>query len=294
MKIVKLLLMIIIVSSVIGCGSGGGGGGGNDPAITGEPVWNKGLGVVTDSATALFSTAVASSSASSGWTKEISLKELLVAQSIVQAANPVHINSGFKAMSLTSEDWGSAVKYIFLDWNPLSGATNYKIYFLGKDGTMNIEVWNSLDPHPNDPVYTTKAYLDLSDELRKNSEDLVPDAGEYQFKVIAYNKSYSKEYPVITVSIGLLLDKYLKEANIIRTGNQLSWPPIDGATGGYKAAIYSDAALTISPWQTDNAVSPADFGVLPAGDYYGVVFAYANKNGKPAEVTYAIKGITIP
>ncbi len=293
MKIIKLSLMIIIVLSIIGCGSGDGGrNDGEDTLITGDPVWNKGIGVITESTTAIFSAYAASSNASCV-SKEISIKEWLAGESFVYNAMTAYTKTSFTTSALSTTDWKDAVKYIFLDWNSLNGASYYQVYFLGKDGSQNVKVWDSRDPHPNDRVYTTKAFLDLSDELKKDSVDLVPEAGEYQFKVIAYNKSYSKEYPAITVSIGRLLDKYLKEDEINISGNQLSWPEIGGASDGYKATVYSDAALTTCSRHWDNAVSPVDLSILPAGDYYGVVFAYADKNGKVAEVTYAIRGFTL-
>ena len=74
MKIAKLLLMIIIVSSVIGCGGGGGnngGGGGDDSGITGDPVWNAGIGFVGGSITKI---GAASSSACKSSLQEIGLK----------------------------------------------------------------------------------------------------------------------------------------------------------------------------------------------------------------------------
>lgn len=184
--------MAMVVVSAVGCGSGGGGG---DAPITGEPQWNKGLGVIAASTMKSFS--ASSKMATAG----LNIKEVLNRESFASfspSAAPSFKSSAFKASAVWDDD---SVKFIYLGWEPLTGATYYQVYFKDTDGTKNIKVWDSQYISKNDPQYATIAYLDLTDELSGKVEGaLVNTAGKYKFQVVAYNNSYSKEYPVLTVS----------------------------------------------------------------------------------------------
>lgn len=297
MKKILIALGILLSFIFAGCSRGDGG---ND-AITGTPLWNAGIGVIIQSTTSFLPmSATAGDSSSSGkdsfaFVEERGVKQWLATQiyhSFTPAARSFNaISDSTTLSSIDDNDWANSVKYIFLDWQPLNGATYYQVYFLGKDGTAS-RVWNSQENHPNDPTYATKAFLDITEELA----GIVREAGQYRFKVIAYNGGSSKEYPAITVSIGRLLGTYLRESDIHVSGSQLSWPAIDGASG-YKAAVYKDAALTKVAWNSGKVLLQdtfADFGDLSGGDYYAVAFADADdETGRTLEITYATSVFTV-
>lgn len=289
--------MVIVIVSAVGCGGGGGGGG--DTPITGEPVWNKGLGVIAASTMKLFS---ASAMAPSMATAGLNIKEVLARESFASFSSPA--KPSFRTLDFNaSAVWDGEVKFIYLDWEPLSGATYYQVYFKGADTdgtTKNVKVWDSRYMSDNDPPYATKAYLDLTDELSGKVEGaLVDKAGKYQFQVVAYNNSYSKEYPELSVSIGRLLDNYFPAEKPEWDTPNLTWTTINSQNAGtsiyYKAAIYSDDKLQDEVWSEANVTSPAavDTSELVSGKSYNcVVFGYADENGKPAEVTYSTSGFT--
>ena len=293
MKKAGLFCLGIVVTFILGGCSGGSNGGGS-AAITGSPVWNAGIGFITESTTATFpTTATATDQASLLKTSQslengMALKRWLATQSFQARtimAKSLNGNSNIVLSTIDDKVWQNSVKYIYLDWGGLSGVSYYNVYFLESDGKNKL-VWSSQDSHANDPAYTTKAFLDLSEELA--GENLT--AGQYQFKVIAYNNSCSVEYPVITVSIGRLLGDFptITELSL----NKLSWKPVDGANGGYKVVIYSDAALLMPIWNSGETLltnPTTSFGILlPAESYYAAVFAYANENGRTAEITFEI------
>lgn len=293
MKTVRLLLVLaIVIVSAVGCGGGGGGSnpGGGDKPITGEPVWNAWSGSVVTSTTATFPNVLGASLLANMGN---GLKELLAAETFVAPIQPVSANKSLVTFAFDSDVWDSAsFKFIFLDWEPLTGAAYYLVYFLRSDGSWS-QVWDSREEHQNDPVYPTKAYLDLSDELAGE----VGAAGRYQFKVIAKNSSYSKEYPVVTVSLGILMDGVPVPQNYnIATPDQLSWTRVNNGAIGYKLAIYTDATLRKRVWYSGDALLPAaatsksfDPSWAVTGHYW-VVFAYAEENGRTAEINYAMSG----
>ncbi len=298
MKKTELICLGIILSFIL-TGCGGGSGGGN-PAITGTPVWNAGIGVIIMSTTASFPSLAteggitASLKDSPALAGGMGFKQWLATQSyhsFAPVAKSLNGNSAITASAISETDWDQSVKYIFLDWQPLSGASYYQVYFLGADGSLNRNVWDSRDNHPNDPAYATKAFLDITEELA----GIVKEAGQYQFKVIAYNSSSSKEYPVITVSIGRLMGSFPTVSTADTGSNKLSWAEVDGAEG-YKAGIYKDVTLTTVVWDSGEDLLEdtfTTFDPIAGGDYYAVAFAYADENGRPAEITGAISGFTI-
>ena len=289
------LLTVLFILIVSGCGGGSGGGGG-DTAITGDPIWNAWYGVVAESATASFSSLSTASASIS--TNESALKNVIATESFVTNSKLTFSSAGFSTFNINQDIWNnSSIKYIYLDWASLKGATYYLVYFLGTDGSKNEEVWDSRDTHPNDPTYTNKAFLDLSDELSV----FVTDQGEYQFKVIAYNNSYSKEYPVVTVSIGKLLSNIPTGLTCDTTSKELTWTGVAEASG-YKVAIYSDPALQTQEWNsgeelltstTTTITTSFSTKVLPIGEYYWAAFAYAIQDGKTAEINFAISAFTL-
>ncbi len=298
MKKTELVCLGIILSFLFtGCGRESGGG---TPAITGTPVWNAGIGVIIKSITASFPSLTregdisASLKAFPALTGGMGLKQWLATQSyhsFSPIAKSLNGNSVITSSTINETDWDRSVKYIFLDWYPLSGATYYQIYFLGVDGSLNRNVWDSRDNHPNDPAYATKAFLDITEELT----GIVKEAGQYQFKVIAYNSSSSKEYPVITVSIGRMMGSFPTVSTADIGANKLSWAKVDGAEG-YKAGIYKDDTLTSVVWHSGAALLDdtfTNFDPMAKGYYYAAAFAYADENGRPAEITGAISGFTI-
>ncbi len=295
MKIEKFLLTIILILSLAGCGGGGGKKKNDDNPITGNPVWKAGFGVVAKSETAFFPSSSRLSTASVSLAmKEITLKRLLAAEPFVFATNPVYSDTGFRTFGIdpTTNVWLNSIKFIYLDWEPLNGVVYYKAYFLG-DGSQNKEVWDSRIDNPNDPNNTTIAYLDLGDELSECN--LKP--GQYQFKVIAYNGKYIKEYPAITVSIGIQLEVLPNPNNYADGSRELSWTPVGGASG-YKVGIYSDENLQNRVWDSgtellSKTIITFDTSLIPDKYYYWVVFAYNVRDGKTVEVTMATSGFTL-
>ena len=224
---------------------------------------------------------------------------MLVSQSrssTVAPVEPVYKDAGCKGLAIINEDvWNGSIKFIFLDWNALNGATYYQVYFLGSDGNQNVQVWDSRQDHPGDPSYTTKAFLDVTDEL---SGCGIIQGSEYQFKVIAYSGDDSKEYPVITVSIGKELSNIPTNLTANTVSKSLSWTGVTEATS-YKAVICSDPNFTVWAWDTGTTRLPAPPPVpvnfnLGSGSYSWVVYAYySNPNGRITEITYAISAFTI-
>ncbi len=287
-------LGILLSFILAGCG-----GGGNE-AITGTPAWNAGIGVIIESITASFSNSTtegdvtASLKPSPALAGGLGIKQWLATHSyhsFSPVAKSLNGNGAITASAISQTDWDQSVKYILLDWKPLNGATYYQVYFLGADGSLNQNVWDSRDNHPNDPAFATKAFLDITEELA----GIVRKAGQYQFKVIAYNGGVSKEYPAITVSIGRLMGSFPTVSTADIGSNKLSWAKVDGATS-YKAGIYKDVTLTTVVWDSGEDLlgdTFAKFGPIAKGYYYAAAFAYADENGQPAEVIGAISGFRI-
>jgi hypothetical protein len=291
MKKIRLLLLVtIVVISAAGCGGGDNSGSG-DNAITGEPVWNAGIGVIAESVMISFSMASPGLSV-----KEREMKGRITAESFAFPANASSVsrNPEFKASDIT-DIWKASIKFIYLDWAPLNGATYYQVYYLGNDGSLNQKVWDSREEHKNDPAYTTKAFLDLSDELT-GFDGALTAAGTYLFKVIAYNSRFSKELPVITVSIGKILSGFPTELQADAGAKHLSWEGVAEA-GGYKVGIYDVSQNRVwdntkgGPDLLPPTRTSIDFDTLSQGDYTWTVFAYANDaGGKTAEIAYAAPG----
>lgn len=196
------------------------------------------------------------------------------------------------------------ISYFYLNWEPLIvdslDADHYEIYYLGPNGTLNEKVWDSrpgVDPHPEDPAYDTgapAAYLDITYELA----DKVTTAGAYQFRVIGYNAggTVSKEFPVITASIGKLLSNFPTGLQYTAPAH-LSWTGLTGASG-YRVGVFSDQALEISVWNSGVTLLPptttsvnVTSGLIGGNEYYWSVIAYAlDETGWTAESTRGISG----
>jgi hypothetical protein len=298
MKIVRLLLvLVIIVASTVGCGGGGGGGnpggsgnpgdGGGDTPITGEPVWNAAIGYITES--------TSSSSSSTSWIaasmnatmNSFNIKEMIAHESFAVPTRPVSQSMVYKAAGTASSsiNLDNCIKFIYLDWAPLTGATYYKVYFKGEDGTENKEVWDSRSIHSGDPQYLTIAYLDFSDELNG-----VSCPGKYKFQTIAYNNSSSKEYPVVTASIGTKLTS-LPTGLDGKTPPKLTWTALSDASE-YKVGIYQDSLLRNKVGDSGTTLNTTfDYSSLGLADglYYWAVYACSvDSSNKVVEITFTV------
>lgn len=282
--------MAMIVISAVGCGSGGGGGnpGGGDVPITGEPVWNAKIGYIAESISSSSSFMAASANKI---LNIFNIKETLAHESFAVITAPAFQVTSFKAAGAggTGSIWDYGIKFIYLDWAPLSGATYYKIYFKGKDGTEDKEVWDSRSINPGDPQHATIAYLDISDELSK----YVSEPGEYKFQTIAYNNSYSKEYPVVTASIGTKMTSLPTGLNS-STLNELTWTALAGATG-YKVGIYKDSLLRDKAGDSgttllsDITFDYSTLNLAANNTYFWVVYACSvDSSNKVVEITFTV------
>lgn len=285
--------MAIIVVSAVGCGGGGGGNipGGGDSPITGEPVWNAAIGYITESISSSSSFVTASAIRT---TNILNIKEMITCESFAKTTTPAFQSIVFKAegSGSTGGIWNNGIRFIYLDWAPISGATYYKVYFKGMDGNNNIEVWDSRSIHSDDPQYATIAYLDISDELK----DCVSGPGEYKFQTIAYNNSYSKEYPVITTSIGTKMSSLPTGLDASKTPN-LAWTALTGATG-YKVGIYKDSLLRNKTGDSGTTLlysTTFDYSTLnlASGFYYWAVYACCvDSSNKVVEITFTVSSFT--
>jgi hypothetical protein len=264
-----LILFTFLSGSLAGCG-----GGGSSTTITAAGAVT-GIGVIMESR---LNEAGGGSNINSEW------KRIVLPVKGVTAA----VGGTVSTASVSDSFLSSHVAYIFLNWEPVSSASHYKVAY---NGTT---VWDSDDTNSADPSYDKtdpQAYLDLDDELSGK----ISSAGQYTFQVTALNGTTTvATYTAVTVSLGRLLENY--PTGISYASGSLSWTGVTAASG-YRVRIYdgsnilrADSGATLLTTLSHSLASAG----LSSGTYYNVfIDAQAlNSSETPVEITRGVSGFT--
>ncbi len=299
MKKLTLLTAILLMAAIaITAGCGGG-----SHSWSGQLAWRASYGVVSDASSygssGIRSAAIGSAAAAASLA---SLKEAITRGATGGGSYASNLGPARAAVvgsaGVDRDLWDKSLKYIYLNWEPLSGASSFTVYYLGPDGTQNEPVWTWPGVSPEDPAYNNSdpaAYLDLSDEL----VGLVEAPGSYQFRLTAFKGSEVKHSNIITVSIGTILNEC--PANPQYTSSRLSWTEVTAAAGytvGYTVGLYKDSFSPADEvWRTPAAIPDPFLSLPPNGvtmnlDYYlcSINARAVNATGKIAEITNTISG----
>jgi hypothetical protein len=293
MKKLTLLTAALLMAAInAGCGGGGGHG------WAGQIRWKAAYGVLSAGNYGFQAAAMGSASTVAALKKAIT-RGATGGAPHASSLDPVRA-AAVNTASVSTALWNSSLKYIYLNWEPLSGASDFTVYYLGPDGTQNEQVWPPPDGSPEDPDYNSSdpaVYLDLSVELA----GLVKDPGSYQFRLTASKGSETKQ-STITVSIGTILNQCPAPANPLYISSRLNWSAVTAAPGytvGYTVGIYKDSFTSANEiWRTPAAIPdlfvtlpPSGVTMTPGDDYLCSINARAvDTNGKIVEITNATSG----
>src|SRR5690554_4495037 len=192
----------------------------SDPMCLGELVSHPvlGIGVVIESKTA-------AQGMSAGNKEELTVEMKEIDLETIKGRNksPIGGRLSVDICSMPDDKIKNNPSLVLLVWEPVSGTSDYEIYFV-TDGSEEL-VWGSSSVDPGvDPEFDSDepaAYLDNDDELSGSLEQ----AGTYSFII----KADGNKIVQVPVSIGQVLDRYPEGINYNASTETLNWSDVDKA-----------------------------------------------------------------
>jgi hypothetical protein len=253
--IASFLGIIVLLS-----GCGGGGGGSTPPAFSNV----IGIGVVMQS-----SSSIGIESIGGNRSVDPALKEIVLPPNSFRAQQAENFKSNaFKIASMSTTLLTGNPAFIYLQWDPVSGANDYQVSYQGNT------VWDSDTTHPHgsqsgDPAFNPaapKAYLDLDQELNK----LISSPDVYTFQITALNGTTTIALATVTASLGMYLENYPGNIGYTQGTAQLTWDVVSKASGYHIRAYLEDWTKKLDSGSTLVTGSPYTFTGLTSGTYYNV------------------------